>query len=123
MSQSIRLVIQTGVLGVIYWGCEFFVSFSGLPIPGNVLGIIVLFLLLCSGIIKEEQVSVAATFLLKHLVFFFASIAVGLMLWGEVFYEYGLILLVAIVISSLLPLLAVGWISAFLFKEEDQCRK
>lgn len=116
MKQSIRLLIQTAILAAIYWSCEFFVSLTGLPVPGNVLGIIVLFLLLCSGFIKEDQVSVAAGFLLKHLVFFFASIAVGLMLWGDVFYEHGLILLLAIVVSSLLPLLAVGWISSILFK-------
>lgn len=118
MKQSIRLLVQTAVLAVVYWSCEFFVRFTGLPVPGNVLGIVVLFLLLCSGVIKEEQVGEAAGFLLKHLVFFFASIAVGLMLWGDVFYEYGLILLAAIVISSFLPLLAVGWISSLLFKEK-----
>lgn len=123
MKQTARLLIQTAILAVIYWSCEFFASLTGLPTPGSVLGIIVLFLLLCSGIVKEEQVSEAAGFFLKHLVFFFVSIAVGLMLWGDVFYEHGFILLVAIVVSSLLPLLAVGWISSFLCKEKKQCRK
>lgn len=120
MSQTLRLVAQTAILGIIYWGCDFFVSLTGLPVPANVLGIVLLFTLLCTGVIKEKHVSEAAGFLLKHLVFFFVPIAVGLMLWGEVFYEYGLILLAAIVISSLLPLLAVGWLSGLLGKEKKR---
>lgn len=120
MSQSLRLATQTVILGIIYWGCEFVVSFTGLPVPANVLGIVLLFGLLCAGVIKESHVSEAAGFLLRHLVFFFVPIAVGLMLWGEVFYEYGLILLAAIVISSLLPLLAVGWLSGLLSREKKQ---
>lgn len=118
MSQSIKLLIQTAILGIIYWGCDFFVRYTGLPVPANVLGIIVLFALLCAGVIKETYVSDAASFLLKHLVFFFVPIAVGLMIWGEVFYDYGLVLLVAIVVSSLLPLLAVGYLSRFLRKDD-----
>ena len=46
--------------------------------------------------------------MLKHMVFFFVPVAVGLMQWGGVFYEYGWILLIAIVISAILPLLTVG---------------
>ena len=123
MPQTLRLLVQIAVLGGIYWSCQLFVTLTGLPVPANVLGILVLFVLLCCGVIKEEQVAMAAGFLLRHLVFFFVPIAVGLMLWGEVFYDYGLILLAAILISSLLPLLTVGWLSALLFKEKKECRK
>ena len=123
MSQTIRLLAQTALLAIIYAGAKFLVDLSGLPIPANVLGIVILFILLASGVIKERHVSEAAGFLLKHLVFFFIPIAVGLMTWGEVFYDYGLVLLAAIVISSLLPLLLVGYLAQFLQKDGKQCKK
>lgn len=96
------------ILAGLFWGSDWVVRTTGLPIPGNVFGIVVLFILLLAGVIKEDHISVAANFLLKHMVFFFVPVAVGLMQWGGVFYEYGWILFAAIVIGAILPLLTVG---------------
>lgn len=123
MTHLLKLLCQTAVLALIYWGCTWFVTVTGLPIPGNVLGIMLLFVLLCCGVIKEEHISEAAGFLLKHLVFFFVPVAVGLMNWGGVFYEYGLVLLAAIVISSLVPLFVVGWWSQYMHERQNRCSK
>ena len=110
MKQTLALLLQIIALWLIFEACKFIVSVTGIPIPANVLGIVTLFLLLCFGIVKEKHIAEAAGFLLKHLVFFFVPIAVGLMQWGEVFYNYGWVLLAAIGISALLPLLGVGHI-------------
>lgn len=108
MTETLKALGQLAILWVIYAASTWLAKATGLPIPGNVLGVLLLFALLCLGVIKLEQVQLAADFLLKHLVFFFAAVAVGLMEWGSVFYDYGLILLAAIVLSAVLPLLAVG---------------
>ena len=93
------------------------------------LGIIVLFFLLLTGIVKESHISMAAEFLLKHLVFFFVPIAGGLMQWGSVFYDYGWVLAAAIVGSTALPLVIVGFMARALRRatpekkeEEAACR-
>jgi holin-like protein len=108
VTETLKALGQLAILWVIYAASTWLAKATGLPIPGNVLGVLILFGLLCLGVIKLEQVQLAADFLLKHLVFFFAAVAVGLMEWGGVFYDYGLILFVAIVLSAVLPLLAVG---------------
>ena len=108
MTETLKALGQLAILWVIYAASTWLAKATGLPIPGNVLGVLLLFALLCLGVLKLEQVQLAADFLLKHLVFFFAAVAVGLMEWGSVFYDYGLILLAAIVLSAVLPLLAVG---------------
>ncbi len=120
MTESLKFAGQLAVLCVVFWGSDLFVTWTGLPVPANVLGIIILFTLLCCGAIKEEHVAGAANFFLRHLVFFFVPIAVGLMEWGQVFYDYGLVLLIAIVVSSLLPLLGVGFLSRLMHKEKEQ---
>lgn len=73
--------------------------FSGVPIPGNVLGMILLFLLLCTKIIKLEAVEEVSEFLLKHLAFFFIPAGVAIM---TSFSE---------IKSSLIPVLAIVFIS------------
>lgn len=117
MTETLKALGQLALLWAIYWGSTWLVRVTGVPIPGNVVGVVLLFTLLCTGVLKLRHVELAADFLLKHLVFFFAAVAVGLMEWGGVFYDYGLTLLAAIVISSVLPLLVVGGVSQLLHRE------
>jgi len=119
VTQTLKALGQLAILWAIYQGSTWLVAFTGLPIPGNVVGVILLFSLLSLGVLKLKHVELAADFLLKHLVFFFVPIAVGLMEWGQVFYDYGLTLLLAIVISAVLPLLAVGGLSQLLNKRRS----
>ena len=125
MRQTWRLLWQTVVLAAIAWLADYAVTVLDLPVPGNVLGIMVLFLLLSAGVVKERWISEAASFLLRHLVFFFIPVAVGLMNWGAVFYDYGWVLLGAIVGSTALLLLVTGWLAGALRrkpeKEKAQC--
>lgn len=114
MTQTLKALGQLALLWAIYLGGNWLVAAAGLPIPGNVVGVLALFSLLCLGVVKLSHVELAADFLLKHLVFFFVPIAVGLMEWGGVFYDYGLVLAAAILVSAVLPLLAVGGLSQLL---------
>ena len=50
-----------------------------LPIPGVVLGLVLLFLALQTGLLKAEWVEDTADFLLSHMAFLFLPAGVGLM--------------------------------------------
>ena len=126
MKETWKFLWQMAFLMALFLASNWLVGVTGLPMPGNVLGIIVLFLLLLTGVVKEDHISTAANFLLKHMVFFFVPVAVGLMQWGGVFYDYGWILLAAIVVGAILPLLTVGLLGRTLRrrtrrKEEESC--
>ena len=103
----VKYLSQLGILWGIYLIGKWLTEALDLPVPANVVGVVLLFALLCLGVVKLEHVAETADFLLRHLVFFFIPIAVGLMDWGGVFYQYGFVLLAAVVVSSALPLFAV----------------
>ena len=107
---------QLGILWGIYAIGKWLTEALALPVPANVVGVVLLFALLCLGVVKLEYVAETADFLLRHLVFFFIPIAVGLMDWGGVFYQYGFVLLAAVAVSSALPLFAVGFMTLFLHR-------
>ena len=122
MLKGLKMTGQGIILWSISWiGTQISVA-TGLPVPGNVFGMILLFALLLCGIIKLQYIQDAADFLLKHMLFFFIPVAVGLMNWGAVFYQYGVILLLALVVGAILPLFAVGVITQLFHKEGKQCR-
>jgi holin-like protein len=114
MIKILRFTVQVILLWVISWLGNQIAQLSGLSIPGSVVGMILLFGLLCCGIIKLQHIQVAADFLLKHLTFFFIPIAVGLMNWGSLFYDNALILGLAIIISASLAFLTVGFLTQWL---------
>lgn len=118
----IRVLTIGGQLAIL-WGVyqlgNWLAAWSGLPVPGNVFGVVILFGLLTLGVVRLEMVAATADFLLNHLVFFFVPVAVGLMDWGEVFLDGGLVLLVALGFSAVMPLLAVGAISQLLHRGQD----
>jgi holin-like protein len=118
MTKLLRFIGQALLLWVIFWIGGKIADVTGLPIPGNVIGVLLLFGLLLLGIVKVQHVQEAADFLLKHLVFFFIPIAVGLMNWGSVFYNYGFILAAALIIGALLPFWTVGFLTQWLHREE-----
>jgi len=108
MKKTFKFLIQLIILIVIYQVGNLTVKYLHLPIPGNVLGIVVLLVLLWSGLIKVEQIEWAAGWLLKHLGFFFIPISVGLMTLGDIFKTKGWILLVILFISAIIGIIAAG---------------
>jgi holin-like protein len=117
MRKLLLLAAQTALLWVIYRASVWLVTVTGLPVPGNVVGVAVLFALLRLGVVKLEYVQDAADFLLKHLVFFFIPITVGLLNWGGVFREHAWTLTAAILVSTLLPFWAVGFLTQHMARD------
>ena len=66
------------ILGIYLVG-ELISTSLHLPIPGNILGLVILFILLCTKIVKVDNISTVTNFLLDHLAFFFIPAGVGLM--------------------------------------------
>jgi len=121
VKKKLQFLGQLALLIVIYQVGNLVVRWTGLPIPGNVVGILLLYALLNLGLIPLEYVQDAADFLLRHLVFFFIPVAVDLMNWGGVFYRYGLMLALAIITSTVLTFLGTGFIAQWLQKDEPTC--
>ncbi|MDF2634266.1 MAG: LrgA family protein [Pelosinus sp.] len=111
---------QICLLWLIYYVSTWTVDFFHLPLPGSVLGMLLLFLLLSGGIIKEQWLSLGANPLLKHLSFFFIPIAVGLMEWGELFTQKGHLLFLPLVLSAIVALLTTGVVVQLLTKSLEK---
>ena len=122
LKKNVNHLGQLAILVAVYWSGNQLAAVSGLPIPGSVLGVVILFTLLATNIIKLEQVSAAADFLLKHLMFFFVPIAAGLMTSANIFLESGWTLIIALVAGAAVPFWAVGFITQILRRRRGACK-
>ncbi|MDQ0215483.1 holin-like protein [Oikeobacillus pervagus] len=91
-----------------------------LPLPGNVLGMLLLFIFLLTGVIKIQWIEEGAQFLNKHLSFFYIPIAVGLMNYGDFFLKNGVALAVILFGSSIIGLCVTGGVTQFSAKGKEE---
>lgn len=80
-----------------------------IPLPGNVLGMIILFAALCSGVIKVEMIEEVGEFLLSHLSFFFLPAGVALITSFKTIKGNVLSLLIICIISTSLVMITSGY--------------
>ena len=111
MKKTVIIVIQLVFLWFLNELGYFLVETLNLPLPGNVLGMVILFVLLMTGVVSLKWVEVASSFLIKHLAFFFIPIAVGLMNFGLLFLQNGFSLLIVIVGSAAIGIYVTGAVS------------
>ena len=105
---SMALAGQVGLFWAIFAVSNVVVTRLHLRVPANIVGMLLLFTLLCTGIVEEQWVSLAAGVLTRHLAFFFIPVAVGLMDCGGLLWPVSHWLLLAIVVSSVAGMVVSG---------------
>ena len=108
IGRAVLVVTQVAVFWAIAELGRAIVSRLGIPLPGNLVGMVILLALLGSGIVRPEWVEPAATLLLRHLAFFFVPIAVGLMAMGDLLRAQGVPLLAVLLVSAGVGIVASG---------------
>ena len=86
---------------VIWRLCESIVHVLGLPLPGGVLGMVVVLALLWSGRLEIGWLRRGMSSLLDHMVLFFVPAMMGVLHHRELFGAMGLKILAVIVINAL----------------------
>jgi len=85
-----------------------------IPLPGNVAGMLLLFGLLCAGVVPARLFERSSTLLARHLPFFFVPIAVGLINLAGTVLSQGWLLLIVLVGSAAVGLCTTGWVAQIL---------
>lgn len=91
-------------------------SLLNLPIPGTVLGLILLFIALCTGIVKVEMIEDICDVLISHMSFLFVPAGVGLMVSFGVLKGKWIPFIIIIIVSTILVWIVTAYVVAFLRK-------
>lgn len=102
--------LQTALIFLFYFAGQFIQNWFNLPIPGSIIGLLLLFLLLTLNIIPENWVKDGANLLLSLMMFFFVPATVGIMNYFHIFQGKGILLVMAIILSTCLVFIGSGYI-------------
>lgn len=79
-----------------------------IPLPGNLLGMLLLTVCLCAGWVKLQTVEKASSFLIKHMMLFFVPILVGVAQYFQLIRQDPWTILLSLVLGPLLVMLVTG---------------
>lgn len=98
VTQIIGLAIIAGIGNMI-------TELLHLPLPGTLVGMILLFVLLLTGVVKLEWLEQGAAVLIGELLLFFIPSAIGIIQYSQLFGSTGAMLL-GVIVTSIITLLA-----------------
>jgi len=95
---------------------EVLVTLAGIPFPGPVLGLILLWAALARGWVLLESVEATADFLLKNLTLLFTPVVVGAVVYKDVFAAHWLAIGLSLIFSTAAGLIVTGKLAQWLEK-------
>jgi len=99
------------VLLAFQFAGELIATFLDIPIPGSVVGMVLLLLALVLGIVMVEWLQGAADLLLSHMALFFVPAGVGVMVHFDLIAREWLPITVGTVVSTFAVMAATGWVA------------
>lgn len=104
----------------IYLLGEFIQKIFHVPIPGNVIGFIIMFLLLKFDILKEKFIKDTAELLIGYLVLFFIPYLVKIVLYIDILREEFIPITISLLGSYVLLLFVSGRFSQYLINKRKK---
>lgn len=96
-----RIIVQIFFLYVLSLLGEVIVNILHLPLPGSIIGLLILLVLLHMKIVPKQLIAEGAGFLLTILTLLFIPATVGVINYPELLSWYGISLLIITIISTI----------------------
>ncbi|BGE81606.1 antiholin-like murein hydrolase modulator LrgA [Staphylococcus petrasii] len=128
VSKTYNFFQQALTISVVLFISKIIESFIPFPMPASVIGLVLLFILLCTGIVKLGQVEKVGTALTDNISFLFVPAGISVINSLPLLSQHPILILLLIIISTLLLLVCVGFVSQLfvtktLFPTKEQNEK
>lgn len=110
MREAGQYALSLLILLAFLWMGDAIAAFLRLPLPGSVVGMLLLAAALRLGAVRAAWVQPAAELLIRHMALLFVPAGVGLMVYGGVLRAEWLPIVAASVVSTVAVLGVVGWL-------------
>ena len=114
-----RTPLQLAVIFAICLAGEFLHRIVGIPLPGNIIGMVLLLALRCLKIIKPEQISGVSSFFLNYLALFFLPPSIAIMAVGDDVLSKWPLLLGLCIVFTLITLAVSGRCTQLFIRKQE----
>ena len=113
-----KTFFQFGIICLVAFAGQIINSLVPLPVPGNVYGMVIMFLLLWSGVLKLHHVERAADMLLTVLPVMFLPSSVGIMDQLDVLWQNLAAVLLVCVVGTLISIIVSGRVTQLIRRKQ-----
>ncbi|WP_018884009.1 CidA/LrgA family protein [Paenibacillus massiliensis] len=111
-------ILQIGVLLLFSVGMNALVGWLHWPIPGSIVGMLLLFILLQTKVIRLSWIEIGASWLLAELLLFFIPSAVGVMDYLPLLEHDGMSILFIVLLGTFIVMAVTGLVATFISKRK-----
>jgi len=111
---------QLCLLFAIYQVGNYIQQLLHIPIPGSIIGMLLLFILLQLKVVKVKWIANGANFLLSYLTLLFIPATVGIIQYVGFFSGMGILSIVVVIISTIIVMLSSGYLAQKVAIHQEQ---
>ena len=104
-----KIIRQIGIIFTVCWLSILVEKALPFSFPASVIGMLLLFICLLTGILKIEHIQEKADFLLENMAFFFVPAGVSIINYFDVLESTWIQLVVICVISTVVTFAVTAW--------------
>ena len=119
----IRTIAQIAILWVFYYIGVLIVEWTNIFIPPGIIGLVLLWALLMTNVINVKLIQDGASFLIAFLTLFFIPSTVGVVEYPELLTLSGLLLVLAVFVSTVIVIVVTGKVSQFIERKEQEVKE
>ena len=108
-----KIVTQVGIIFSICWISQIIEKLLPFSFPASVIGMILLFSLLCVPILKVDHIREKSDFLLENMAFFFIPAGVSIINYFDVLKNWVVQLIVICVVSTVVTFAVTAYSMKF----------
>ncbi|MEY8597089.1 antiholin-like murein hydrolase modulator LrgA [Mammaliicoccus lentus] len=123
MKQVNNFFQQVLTISIILLISHIIESFMPIPMPASVIGLVLMFVALTTGIVKLEQVEAVGTALTNNIGFLFVPAGISVINSLGVLSSSPILIILLIIISTILLLICTGIFSQLIMKPSEKTAK
>lgn len=120
MINMLKGTLQVAGFMLLSLGMDQLAAWLNIGIPGSILGIIVVFILLETKVLRLEWIELGANWLLAELLLFFIPAAVGIMKYFPMLEAEGLQILAVVLFSTVIVMVSSGLTAGFISSRKER---
>ena len=119
----IRTIAQIAILWMFYYIGVLIVEWTNIFIPPGIIGLVLLWALLMTNVINVKLIQDGASFSIAFLTLFFIPSTVGVVEYPELLTLSGLLLVLAVFVSTVIVIVVTGKVSQFIERKEQEVKE
>ena len=104
-----KIMYQIAIIFSVCWISQVIEALLPFTFPASVIGMVLLFLLLCTGALRMEHIREKSDFLLSNMAFFFVPAGVRIINYADVLRSSAVQLVIICLVTTVLTFGATAW--------------